>query len=376
MRTARTLSLYVMRETLVYCALAFFALTLVLLMQNLLVRLDELFVVGMNAGDALRLATCLLPVALGYSIPLAFLVGILLAARRFGSDGELLGMRAAGIGPDRYLLPNLVLAVLVSALLAWLVVAVEHVSRRELVQLFKTVAARGAILEPRKFRRIGDQLIFVEDRTPDGGLSGVMIYDSTSKEHAYRLFAERGRFEFDDAHSAIQIELWNGDVHLDPTADLPRRSARIHFDRFSVAVDVSAILGRELGPVRPKQMTRDELLAVLERARQGDPLAELDQKNPVEYELELARRRTFPFAPILFAGIGVPIALVSEQRGRNLALPVALAAALLYFALGSVAESIVQQGWLAAGIASWIPNALFLVAAIVLTRFVRNRIPQ
>ena len=81
MRTARTLSLYVMRETLVHCALAFVAVTLVLLTQNLLVRLDELFVIGMTGRDILWLVSCLVPVALSYSIPLAFLVGILLAAR-------------------------------------------------------------------------------------------------------------------------------------------------------------------------------------------------------------------------------------------------------------------------------------------------------
>ena len=118
MRTARTLSLYVMRETLVYGALSFLAVTLVLLTQNLLVRLDELLLIGMNPGDLVRLAACLLPVALSYSIPLAFLVGILLATRRFGSDGELLGMRASGIGADGVLVPNLVLGLCATALLA------------------------------------------------------------------------------------------------------------------------------------------------------------------------------------------------------------------------------------------------------------------
>ena len=37
---------------------------------------------------------CLAPVALSYSIPLAFLIGILLALRRFSTDGELLAIRA------------------------------------------------------------------------------------------------------------------------------------------------------------------------------------------------------------------------------------------------------------------------------------------
>lgn len=376
MRIARTLSLYVMRETLVHSVLAFLAVTLVLLTQNLLVRLDELLVIGVTLRDFARLAFCLLPVALTYAIPLAFLVGILLSARRLGADGELVGMRAAGIGPDRYLLPHLVLGLLAAALLGWLVNSLEHVSRRELVDLVKTVAARGAILEPRRFRRIGDQLIFVEDRTPDGGISGVMIQDSSSKTHPYRLFAERGRFRFDAARSAIEIELWNGDVHLEPTPAEPERSARIHFDTLSVAIDVSQMLGRELGPVRPKQMTRAELESVLERARRGDPLRELDQKDPAEYALEIARRRTLPFAPLLFAGVGVPIALASEQRGRNLGLPIALAAAFGYFALGVASESIVQHGWLSAGVASWLPNAIYLVLALLLARFVRHRIPR
>lgn len=376
MRTARTLSLYLMRETLVHGALCFLAVTLVLLAQNLLVRLDELTMIGMHPGDWLRLATCLVPVALTYAIPLAFLVGILLAARRLGSDGELLALRANGIGPDGVLIPNLLLGLCATALLAWLVVSLEHGSRRQLVSLFKTVAARGAILEPGKFRRIGKQLIFVEDRLPGGGLSGVMIHDTGSNGHAYRLFAERGRFEFDDVRSQIEIELWNGDVHLDPTEADPNRSARIHFDTFSVDVDVSHILGAEFGPVRPKQMTRAELDAVVERARGGDPLAELDQKNPIEYALEIQRRQTLPFAPLLFAGVGVPIALASEQRGRRLGLPLALAAGFAYFGLGTVSESIARSGWLSVVQASWIPNVLFVLAAILLARFVRHRLPR
>ena len=72
MRIARTLSLYVMRETLVYGALCFLAVTLVVLTQNLLVRLDELVLIGMNPADWLQLSACLLPVALtrpGYAVP-------------------------------------------------------------------------------------------------------------------------------------------------------------------------------------------------------------------------------------------------------------------------------------------------------------------
>lgn len=374
MRFARTLSLYVMRETLAYCALAFAALTLVLLTQNLLRRLDELFLVGMTGEDVARVMESVVPIALSYSIPLAFLVGLLLAIRRLSGDGELLGMRTAGIGPVRFLVPFLALGLIATLLSGWLLNEVEHGARRDLVQLFKRVAARGAILEPGKFRWIGQHLVFVEDRGRDGSLRGVMIYDVGREERGHRVFAAHGRFRFDEASQVIELDLRDGDVHVDPRAESPRRYERVHFERFTYRLGVGHLLGMDWGPVRPKQMSLAELRAVLARAEAGDPLSDLDQRDPVEYALEIHRRRAQPLAPLVFAGVGVPIALASEQRGRNAALLGVLAAAFAYYALGAISEGLAAAAWLGPAVASWLPNAVFGLAAVVLVQLARNRI--
>ena len=164
MRFARTLSLYVMRETVLYCTLAFLVLSMVLLTQNLLRRLDELFLIGMTLADVGVVLRCLMPIALSYAIPLAFLIGMLLAIRRLSADGELLALRAAGLGPNHFIVPVLILGLLATGLSSWLMNDVEPPARRELVKLFKQVAARGAIVEPGKFRHVGANLVFVEDR--------------------------------------------------------------------------------------------------------------------------------------------------------------------------------------------------------------------
>ena len=359
MRIARTLSLYLLRETLVYCALAFFILTFVVLTQNLLRRLDQLFLVGMTPRDLLVVVECVFPVALSYSIPLAFLLGILLSIRRLGADGELAGLAATGFSPTQFLIPHLVLGLLATGVSAWLLGSLEHEARRELVQLFKTVAARGAILEPDKFREIGPRLVYVEDRDRDGNLSGIMIFDQSQRDRAYRIFADRGRFLFDEETARIRLELWNGDLHFTPVPGKPKRYERIRFEEFVYYLDVGHILGGEFGPVRPKQMDLTELRHVLDRARSGDPLRELDQRNPLEYELEIQRRRTLPFAPLVFAGFGVPIALASANRRRNLGFLLVLALGFGYYALGSAMESLAHRGWLGAVAASWIPNISF-----------------
>ena len=375
MRIARTLSIYVMRETVLYCMLAFLIVTLVLLTQNLLRRLDELFLVGMTLKDVGVVLRCLAPVALSYSIPLAFLIGILLALRRLSADGELLAIRAGGISPLRLMVPFLLLSLVAVGLSAWLLGSVEHRARRELVHLFKHVAARGAVIEPGKFRYIGHHLIFVEDRDRSGALSGVMIYDQSPNRRAYRIFADRGQFSFDEQTSEIQLDLENGDVHFDPTDSDPDRYERIRFEGFSFQLDVAHLLGTEFGPVRPKQMTVAELHAVIARAETGDPLRELDQRDPLEYALEIHRRRALPFAPLIFAGIGVPIALATERRGRSLGIIVVLVAAFGYYGLGALSVAMAQADLLGPAAAQWLPNVLFAAIASGLAWHTQNRMP-
>jgi lipopolysaccharide export system permease protein len=375
MKIARTLSVYLMRETLIYCALAFLILTIVLLTQNLLRRLDDLFLVGLTPQDLWIVIQSVTPVVLSYSIPLAFIVGILLSIRRLGADGELAGMRAGGIGPTTILIPHLILGLLASVLSGWLLMSVEHESRQQLVQLFKTAAARGAILEPGKFRRFGSRLIFVEERDRDGRLGGVMIVDQSEGNRPYRIFAEHGRYHFDPEDGSIALDLWDGDLHLQPTKAEPDRYERIRFDGFNYRLDVRYILGGEFGPVRPKQMNDAQLRNVLARAAAGDGLRELDQRNPLEYELEIHRRRSLPLAPLLFAGVAVPVALASEHRGRSIGLLLVLATAFGYYALGAWANTMAQSAWLPPALASWLPNIVFGVLASALAWISRSRIP-
>jgi LPS export ABC transporter permease LptF len=375
MRISRTLSLYVMRESLSYCGLAFFVLTLVLLTQNLLKRLDQLFLIGLTTQDLRVVVECVLPMAISYSIPLAFLVGVLLSVRRLGADGELTGLCSAGIGPLSFLIPYLALGLIATGISAWLLTSVEHESRRELVRLFKTAAARGAILEPGKFREIGQRVVFVEDRDRDGTLSGVMILDQSHADRPFRIFADRGRFRFNPSTAQLELELSDGDLHFAPTPGKPTHYERIRFEDFSYELDVGHILGGDFGPVRPKQMNLADLRHVVARAKAGDPLRELDQRDPLEYELEIHRRRTLPFAPLLFAGIAVPIALASENRGRSIGLLLVLSVAFGYYALSAAMESLAQQTWLGAAAASWIPNILFAALGLALALRERKRIP-
>jgi hypothetical protein len=201
-----------------------------------------------------------------------------------------------------------------------------------------------------------------------------MIFDQSQADRPFRIFADQGRFHFNEEIAQIELDLWNGELHFAPTEGKPTLYDRIHFEKFSFELDVSHILGGDFGPVRPKQMSLADLRHVLERANAGDPLRELDQRDPLEYELEIHRRRTLPFAPLLFAGVAVPIALASEKRGRSLGLLLVLCVAFGYYALSAAMESVAQHSWLSPGVASWIPNILFAILGLSLALYEHRRI--
>ena len=169
--------------------------------------------------------------------------------------------------------------------------------------------------------------------------------------------------------------LHDGDVHIEPRSDTPGRYERVRFESLAYRLPVGHLLGMEFWPVRPKQMTLDELRAVLARADRGDELLELDEKNPLAYRLEIHRRRAQPMAPLLFAAVGIPIALASEHRGRNAGLLIVLATALAYYVLGAVTTAAAESGSLAPGLSQWLPNIVLGGLAALLVWSGRDRIP-
>jgi LPS export ABC transporter permease LptF len=343
MRLPRTLFRYLAREIIVYGLIAFGAIMLVLISHNLFRRLDDLMMTGFTSSDVWVLLKSLIPMLTAYTVPLAFLSGSLLAIRRIASDREFLAMRSCGIGLRALLGPTLAIAAIIAVLTGYLLISVEHVARRDLLTLFKTVAARGGMFEPGRFVNLSHGVFFVESRDADGKLRGVVISDASNPKRPYRIFAETGTFDFDDTADVIRLRLGEGAIHIEPAAGTLDRYQRVHFAELEYVIDVSPHMRGIRSPVRPKQMTLDELRSVLERAAVGDTLLDLDEKNPMEYRMEIQRRYAMPLAPIVFALLVVPLGVARPRRGHAAGLILCVMLAFLYYAMLSVAQLLARD---------------------------------
>ena len=106
----RTLDRYLIRETLGPFALALALFTFLLWVQPMLDTAQTLLSKGVPMGTIGYLLLTLLPQALGVTVPMAFLAGVVMALGRFSGDREAVAMMACGVSPVRLIRPMMLLA--------------------------------------------------------------------------------------------------------------------------------------------------------------------------------------------------------------------------------------------------------------------------
>lgn len=364
MRSARTLSIYLAREILQYSVLGFVLITTVLVSQNVLRRVDDMVSVGFTFDDFMVVLRCLLPMLTAYAVPISFLFGALLAVRRLASDSEVLAMRSCGVGNRTLMMPMLILGIGASALTGYLIIERESHARAELRAVFTRVAARGSILVPGEFRSLGSRLIFVEERSRDNRLRGVVISDQSDGDRPYVIFAERGHFLLDEREGLVRIRLQDGDLHLESPPGDPASYQRVGFESFDYSFSITELVGGAIAIPTAKEMETSELRKVVARIAAGNEGGLVS--DPIDYQLQLHRRLALPFAPLLFAVIAVPLGTRRSHSGRAWGALYCAILAFSYYALLTFSQVVARGEWLPAAIALWLPNTVLAVTAALL----------
>ncbi|HSD27979.1 MAG TPA: LptF/LptG family permease, partial [Vicinamibacteria bacterium] len=101
----RLIDSYIVREMVAPTAIGLLVFTFVLLIDQIPRLLAVLVARSADFGTILRVFLNLLPSILAVTIPMAFLLGVLLAFGRMASDSEIVALRAVGVSPFRLLAP-------------------------------------------------------------------------------------------------------------------------------------------------------------------------------------------------------------------------------------------------------------------------------
>lgn len=369
MQAPRTLWLYLTREVVLYSLLGLAAIAIVMLTRSLVDVSDKLAGAGFVLADVLVLVRVFATTLLVYALPISFLFGILLAVGRMASDVEVIAMRACGFGVGSLLVPIGTLGLLLSCAAVPLSLHVEPAAWRELGEVLRGLLVRGASIEAGRFNQVGSRTFYVDERAADGRLHGIVISDRSDPERPFMVFAETGEIVIDEQLAQLTLRLEQGDVHIDPSDDIERHQ-KITFETLEYRIDVAA----EMGPraaLRPREMGYGQLRTAVDRIRAGEDPGPL-RRAPEKYLAHLESRQALPAAPALFALIGLPIGMRRKRGARSFGVIICAGVAFTYYALHSFCELLVVERGFPTPWTAWIPNAVTLIAGILLLVHVRK----
>lgn len=374
MRYPRTVSLYLLREVGTYTLVGLAAVSLVFIGGNLVRRLADFLLIGVALSDVMVIVRSVVLVTLAYTVPLSFLFGALVGVGRLAADSEIVALRASGIGLRDLVLPVFALGFLVSCLTWYIALEVEHRAKRQIRDVVVSITASGRLIEPRRFKQLGDRMFYVASRDRDNRLEGVFIADQSDPERPLLIFAEEGDFSLDAETHEVRVRLRDGDVHMDGSPGSQPDYYRMSFHVLEYAFQVSLPRADDFSQLRPRDMTMQELRDIVDRARDGESISHLWKEEVEYYEVQIHRRYALPVAPMIFALLAVPLSLRRSRGAHARGAMLCALLALAYYVVLSFSQYVALSGLVPAAVALWWPNGIFAaLAAWLLAR--ARRVP-
>lgn len=359
----RLVSRSVIREIWPPFLLGFAAYTFVLLIRTILFLAD--FAVRRSAAvwEVARLVALSLPWIVVLTLPMAFLLGVLIGVGRLSADSEVVALQACGLGPSALLKPALSAAALLSLLVFGIYNVVLPATNAALERSMARVAATSIVnvVSPRTFREPRPGILFFFDRIdPDGkGFQGVFLKLGDEGEPPNRVIvARRGSLALEG--DQLWLDLTSSTVHeIDPEDPSRYRMTRNDSQRLLLAGESMNPAGATVTTQKGiRARTLAELIATARSAPPGDPGRRLALT-------EINKKIAIPFACFAFALVGVPLARSLRRGGRGSGFAISLLILVGYYVLLSSGETWSVEGRLPPWLAMWLPNLALAVIGLV-----------
>jgi lipopolysaccharide export system permease protein len=345
---------YLMREITGVFALGLTIFTLVLLMGRMVKLMEMVVANGVPLAEVIRLIIFLLPSFLVLTIPMAFLLAVLLAFGRLSSDNEITVLKASGLSLAALVPPVLMTATVAALFTLFISVVAVPWGNTGFKQMTLEVARKYAAsaIRERIFRDDLPGIVLYVDQfdEPQRIMQRVMIQDSRDPARPLTIFAKSGLITSDDTQGVLRILLKNGSIHTQQNNDY----RLIAFGEY--------LLTAESGRSTP--LVRTELDMGVAELLQGMASVTLGPATRIKMTTELHSRFAFPCAVFVFALLAVPLGLSNHRTGKASGFTISIIILLVYYVLLSFLRTLAEKGGISPLVAVWLPNVLFFVMGL------------
>lgn len=357
-------------------------------MQELL-RLMELVInKGVNSYEVMKILLFIIPSFLANTIPMALLLGIVMAFSRLSTDNEITALKASGIGPYQLLFPVLFFSFLAYIFTSVLMIYALPWGDRSLKNLLYSIAKTKVTidLKERVFNKDFDGMVFyVENLSTEGkDMKGIFIFDKRNSQEPSTIFAEKGLIVANPKEKTITLRLLKGSIHQKGKKDFSYK--RIDFDTYDLKLDFQKDL------MRSKDLSNKSYTNTLRHLKDEIKKTEAqilkaqdfmaDKRVPNDLSRALNRWRiefhkifSIPFSCLIVAFLGVPLGMYSRQSGRWGGFVWSIIIFFVYYMLIAGGEIFGSEGIIPPSLALWLPNLIFTAIGLYLLVKTANESP-
>lgn len=341
---------------------------------NFLLQLTDLMSQqGIGVGTVLLLFIYWLPRFLVLTFPMSVLLGVLLAYGRLSGESEITAMRAGGVPFRRLVAPAVAAGLLVSLVTIGFNELVTPPATRAYERLTRQIAKQMTGYDHFSSRVLeGDRLqalIYARQFDPAHGiLTDVTYVRAVEGRPVAVVYAPYAKWDtgendwlFYQGRLAWLVEPKEQEaVQAGHAAELPQvvvrfgdRPMQVHLAKSPEEI--------EKDQLRPEDMTWSQLRRHIAELRA--------QKVDVgRLQTRWHHKLSIPFASLIFALIGAPLALRSHRGSSSLGLGLSILIAFCYYVVWEYLATVAEKGMMDPLLAAWLPNLLGLAAGVVLVR--------
>lgn len=335
---------------------------------NLLFQVAALVIEqGLSPASSGALLLLHLPNLLSYTLPVALLVGTIIAFGRLSADSEIVAMRAGGLKGIHFLRAPLLFGSAVLAVLLlfnlWLIPACRTAA--DTIQQASAEALNLVrLLKPGVFfDRLPGVLVYAEGADLKAGrYEHVFVFSRQGNNVDVLTLADYGRVVRSPDGGSLSFLLENGEtVQFDRKK--PGKVQVAAFDRQALTVEGTATKAKSERKGLFESGTRELLGRMQILEGQNDP-ASRRARYALGYEFH--RRFATAVAALVFVLLGVPLGTVNVRGGKGAGFSLSLLVVLVYWVLLSALGDLANAGKLNPWVAAYTPNLLLLAAGVVL----------
>jgi lipopolysaccharide export system permease protein len=419
----KTLHRYVLTQQIPPFLFGIFIIIFILILDFLYKNLEMLIGKGVPVGASAELLLLSLGWMIVMAVPMAVLIGTLIAFMRLASDNEIVAMHTSGLSLTAISSPILIAAVVISFIMIPVHNYIVPETNHRLANLLVSIHKKKPALQLRDGVFMNDikGYSILVNKSMGNEIEGVTISRLIEGKPAQTIWAERGEIHFADDGNTLVMNLFNGEIHDVDEKD-PKRYLRLKFTEHTlnipgvgrelVRVDREYRGDREMSIGTLRSEIRDYRDKVAAQTAQVESLvvknamalpglrdaagangpdkkkgivasmtstdekigtlrAQVDsyRRRMRSLDVEAHKKVALSFACFVFVLIGIPIGARTKDGSAGGGMVISILFFAIYYAFLSAGEKLADRGFILPSLSMWAAN--IVLGAVGLYLFIR-----